>query len=104
MQITSWARRTATSWTAVSVTTASEATSVLTGSMMQVAKTLDEAFDLDMSLFGNTFVTGRILANDGGVFAKRAVLDEQAANLARKPVRHFSPSVTAERTRRHRRR
>lgn len=44
--------------------------------------TLDEAFDLDMSLFGNTFVTGRILANDGGVFAKRAVLDEQAANLA----------------------
>ncbi|MCH5375051.1 MAG: hypothetical protein JJ992_13835, partial [Planctomycetes bacterium] len=42
--------------------------------------TLQETFDQDMSLFGDTFVVGTILGDSGGVFQKFSKTAEQTAN------------------------
>ena len=41
---------------------------------------LDETFNQDLSLFGNLFVVGKIVGDDGGEFGKQSKLEEQTAN------------------------
>lgn len=51
--------------------------------------TLDEAFDSDMSLFGNTFIAGRIVADNEGTFSKQVASIEDQANIDAKTREAF---------------
>ncbi|MEW6156754.1 MAG: Ig-like domain-containing protein, partial [Verrucomicrobiota bacterium] len=53
--------------------------------------TLKETFDRDMSLFGDTFISGTILADNGNAFRKFSKVAEQNANQA---ARDTQASIT----------